>query len=754
MQKNPPMLLVMSLGCILVFLPPLFAKTGHLETKNQFAITNLTSNKEAIQAFENAITPFLRQKTGIHTAQPDKELYLPRDGDFFFLARNWRLFSESFRQLYLKSLQLPTDFSVFIEPTGKFEIYYTTSGISAVEATDEVSFGPDSAHWRYSRSVANGIPDYVDQVAWSLDSAWSMIVDRFGFSAPIPYKDTEHPSSRYKIVLKRLEVSGEKYYAFTNPIVGAANDPIPTYMEIFNNFKEFAGYEHRPEQAIYVTSPHELFHAVQFAMGHAWNSQWLQIDDLSLGWLEGTAVMMEDLCFDYINDYLQYLSNPSYQGKYFDDPTTSVLLAGSTLDAYTNGIVALYLYEFSESTPSIDFIQSVFTRNSQKLLKFSDNLSSAAVDVHRQWNELLHSFHVGSYFTGSRFNASRFYKDGALIPQWKITPDVLDSSMTIVKNVKPYAMQTFAVIPETNQKDTVYVEISPTDSDAILAAQRQATLLLIDTAGNNSVYPISLAANGAGEAIIDRWQSYDTACVIISSAHPAFTDRAHVSFVPVSWSQHILSEATSIADTLTTPFRAVATLTATPSRSIVGNMTIAGAAPSPRQVREITDADLMETGLYFQIDYPIFWKGVVAIDLTINAAGKALDTLKDTYDVSAPFAGIYRYNLPKQMWDKIATQSAFSGDTATWHCRLQEAGTYAVLQPRENRWYAYPNPISLSGSRPLTIEGIDMIDLALYSIAGNLIIARNRDHFQQSSSAGIDRYRFIWYLANQSGTSP
>jgi len=37
-------------------------------------------------------------------------------------------------------------------------------------------------------------------VAWALDSAWSMEIDGFGFVQPIPYVDATHNSNRFKVV--------------------------------------------------------------------------------------------------------------------------------------------------------------------------------------------------------------------------------------------------------------------------------------------------------------------------------------------------------------------------------------------------------------------------------------------------------------------------------------------------------------------------------------------------------------------------
>ena len=61
---------------------------------------------------------------------------------------------------------------------GIFEIYYATSGDDSVESADVYGYGAGT--WREATGP-NGVPDYIDEVAWAFDSAWSMEIDQFQF---------------------------------------------------------------------------------------------------------------------------------------------------------------------------------------------------------------------------------------------------------------------------------------------------------------------------------------------------------------------------------------------------------------------------------------------------------------------------------------------------------------------------------------------------------------------------------------------
>jgi hypothetical protein len=132
----------------------------------------------------NTVTPFLDEQesgdrcesAGFPRINPDQ---LPQESDFLRLAREWNNLSSEFKALYKQASRIPDSFSVYNSPGGNFEIYFTTSGPDSVNPID--LYGFRSENWSKKTEQSNGIPDYIDEVAWALDSCWSALSNRFGF---------------------------------------------------------------------------------------------------------------------------------------------------------------------------------------------------------------------------------------------------------------------------------------------------------------------------------------------------------------------------------------------------------------------------------------------------------------------------------------------------------------------------------------------------------------------------------------------
>lgn len=179
---------------------------------------------------------------------------------------------------------------------GHFVINYSIAGPDSVPVTDDDS---------------SGVPDYVEWVAEAFDQSWQTEITDLGF-ATIPLGTGE----RYVV---NLSVGGNLYgYTNTGPYPGG------TYIALHRDFASF--YRVNPyliaddpdgavRGGIRVTAAHELKHAIQYV-----RSQWSEPS----GWVELDATFMEDVVFDQVNDYTNYLDNP---GSPFTAPTTSLTLA-------------------------------------------------------------------------------------------------------------------------------------------------------------------------------------------------------------------------------------------------------------------------------------------------------------------------------------------------------------------------------------------------------------------------------------------
>lgn len=191
----------------------------------------------------------------------------------------------------LQSARLQSS-ETYQSPDGNFTIHYETSGNHAVSQEDTNN---------------NGIPDYVEEVAAAADSSYRHEVGTLGYTDPILQGQT------YDIEIVNLEV------IYGQTISTGTGD---TYIQIENDFAEGFPPNDDPEGnqigAIKVTVAHEFKHAIQYEA-----SQWQgETED----WLEMDATLMEEVVYDNVNDYYNYIiwdssifNNPGggfYPGSY------------------------------------------------------------------------------------------------------------------------------------------------------------------------------------------------------------------------------------------------------------------------------------------------------------------------------------------------------------------------------------------------------------------------------------------------------
>ncbi|MBD3242838.1 MAG: hypothetical protein GF331_19760 [Chitinivibrionales bacterium] len=491
-------------------------------------------------SIEQRVRPFLEARTGVRPSVADIGARRPTQSELFAIARSWDDLSDSFKTLYTAAIQPPTGMLVHETPGGHFDILYTTSGINRVDPADTYGYAPSD--WRQRVPGANGVPDYIDEVAWACDSAWSMEVGRFAFPRPHPSVSTEYASDRYKVVVRNLDSStvangdtvriGNSLYGQTFPVArDESGIGFSSYFELRCNWnggewRDVAGndYEANPEKAVHITCAHEFFHGVQYAMTHVLASA-VDLDYFPEGWIEATAVLMEELAFDSINDYLQYCTG------YFRYPQTPVLIGGG----YGSSIVAMHFYEHSPGAEGIDFIRRVFLNNYNRPAAFHANLSSAAEAFGTSWSSMLSGFHAGSYFTGARAGSPYFLKDAALLPMWSYREDPADTPMTRATAViQAYGMQTFSRLRYDWEDDTLLVQVAgrrlsgSVPYDDLWGAHvllRRKDSLHFDTA-----MAMQFGTTATDTLRIEPWGAYAEALVVVSNAHGSLSGEVVVAF--------------------------------------------------------------------------------------------------------------------------------------------------------------------------------------------------------------------------------
>lgn len=485
--------------------------------------------KGQLNLFERQLTAYFSTKANKANAPAlPIAAQRPSQADYFMIAKYWNFFSPAFRALYQQSTAIDTAMKrSYVSPGGHFEVYYAVTGTYAVATTD--SYGYTPSDWRVKTPSPNGVPDYIDEVAWALDSAWSMEIDGFAFVKPIVYSDVAHNSNRYKV---EVDINDDADYGLTLPMPNSNSSGVGTasILQIRNNWAGFytptIDYARHPELAVRVTCVHEFFHAIQYSM--TWKLTELPatyLDDFPESWLEGTAANMENIGFDSVDDYLQYCS------FFFDNPTSTILNDNPTY-VYTTVLLAMYLYEQISSVPTIGFIKKMFFNNYAKPIGFIANLDSTAKSFNTTWPELLGRFYTESYFTGARSLTGYFVHDAPLFDAWPLDADRLDIAYSIRKNVPAYGMETFSITkknyPYDNLSmgffgDTLVPSTAPTFWNMHCLLKKSST-------SQDSIFSVPISSRSRTSVAISQWPAFDTVIFVIANSQGNFAKNATLVF--------------------------------------------------------------------------------------------------------------------------------------------------------------------------------------------------------------------------------
>ncbi|MFP4417058.1 MAG: hypothetical protein ACOC4C_00745 [Fibrobacterota bacterium] len=493
------------------------AKSRRTLTPKSHTFYHAATKSRRIQLFEETFTPSLEAKIrGEQYGQDDSPPL--SQADITFLAKHWSALSPAFRTLYQMAFDIPLSFKHYISPSNRFEIYYTLSGADAVPDEDTYGYGYDG-DWRVLVRGGNGIPDYVDEVAWAFDSAWSMEVERFNFPAPFVYQTSRFNSERYKVVINQQSPG---YYGLTY-FSGLAEGQVYGGTSLIHLRNEWNGwdegtldYETHPEKAIHITAAHEFFHAIHYSVGPTFGAGDI---DYPASWLEGTAVLMEELAFDHINDYMQYVDG------FFLNPKAPML--DNTANGYVeykNSLIAIYLYESTYDQPAIDFIRDVFMIEYTPTVTFNRRLQQASRQAGKSWPQIFSRFFAESYFTGTRAESNMFIQEAEDLRQWRYKPDTLSS---IKKMIAPHCMQIYSYGRTNHSPDSLDIYVH---ADELSSPSWGIQTILLSDQINDTI--ISIAADGINplHQTIAHWKNYDSALVIIANADPFVPLNATVSF--------------------------------------------------------------------------------------------------------------------------------------------------------------------------------------------------------------------------------
>ncbi|MEE8335553.1 MAG: MXAN_6640 family putative metalloprotease [Candidatus Neomarinimicrobiota bacterium] len=291
---------------------------------------------------------------------------------------------------------------------GLFRIHFATQGTHAVNTLD---------------NDANGIPDYVDNVAAVLDTVANVILSQMGYTAPpgdswYATGSDNGGSSHYDVYLNKISSNYYGYVQSEDDAQGTGDNENSSLVREENSFtsylimrNNYSGFKGKEIDNIRVTIAHEFFHAVQFGFD-GWQKFWL---------LEATATWMEEALYDDINDCYQYMP------RWFASPQTALDAAGPKqlhwygsyiffeyINAHLGGSnVIKDIFDFSLEKNSQNINSSIWSIN-QALVKNNSNFSEALNNMVIA-NQIMSSFPLDGNYT---YEEALFYN---------VSPAILDT---------------------------------------------------------------------------------------------------------------------------------------------------------------------------------------------------------------------------------------------------------------------------------------------------------------------------------------
>ena len=319
---------------------------------------------------------------------------------------------------------------VYDTAEGHFRLEYRRTGSNAVPLDDDDS---------------SGVPDYVEWVAEAFEESYQREVVELGF----PFAEGD----RY---LVRLIGFAPGTYGVTFPnetSFGRSTISINADFEGFFASPSFADLTNDDPDgvirgAIRVTAAHEFKHALQLY------DRW-RLDSETASWFEVDAVWMEEVVYDGVNDYYNYLWDPTSPFR-----APSVSLIGNAF--YDDGTWQVFL----EQRHGIDFLKRFHDRRADFNPEiFHLSYKGVADELEIDWAELWREYALANYLTGARATPEHGFDEAARYPTSTAdTLATLETPTAITGNLNQWANR-FYEYDNADRQTAGQLEITVTTQD-------------------------------------------------------------------------------------------------------------------------------------------------------------------------------------------------------------------------------------------------------------------------------------------------
>jgi hypothetical protein len=352
-------------------------------------------------------------------------------------------------------------------PSGCFRIHYDISNPDTIKnAVDLID------------KNSNGVPDYVDSVAYYADYAYNYYVNEYDYFPPCP-DNGRGGSEQYDIYLVDMGngKEGGTFYGMTYQegeiLPRRTFERFYSFLLLDNNYssldstllsdgKMVRTFKYTGIEGMKVTCVHELHHAIQFKYGNP-SPRVAMFNEL-------TSTYYESEIFPEIPDYLQYVKNlfndlesmPFGDGKYLYGYSWSIF--GQYMSKKWNQYLLKRCWELIyDGIPTYRALDSAFKER-------STTLSDA-------WCEFL----PWLYYTGDRAFGSRYFDDAEIFPMMNFYRDEMFSTPAFTDNsqLSPFEVRGFRCYFNSDEDfatdDTLDFIMTNTDLESAIIQSKKKT---------------------------------------------------------------------------------------------------------------------------------------------------------------------------------------------------------------------------------------------------------------------------------------
>ncbi|MGQ9559646.1 MAG: MXAN_6640 family putative metalloprotease [Candidatus Oleimicrobiaceae bacterium] len=347
----------------------------------------------------------------------------------------WPRFTDLQRETLAPYVTRPSLPLWLISPSGRFKVHYTTSGIH--QTTES----------------------FAREAALAFDQAYEVEVVQMGYPAPPP--DNGMDGAEYDVYIQNIADYGWTYPE--SPVPETPASDWTTYIIVDNDYAR--GFYSKGVDGLRVTAAHEFFHAIHFGIREPQREPAATAD---LFYYEVSSTWMEDVVYDEVNDYYNYLNG------FFQWPD----LPFNTADGWREYGMAVWNHFVAKRVGTEAIRESWLNmRTTHGMFAIRQALLVRGLT----FEDALAEFAVWNMFTGSRADTVTFYPEGKHYPAIRLQrEDVFTERIEVPDSCKRLATKFYSFVPQ-------------------LPAPYNAQLVSAEA----SKWRLSVAVLGTGRAIFD-----------------------------------------------------------------------------------------------------------------------------------------------------------------------------------------------------------------------------------------------------------